>query len=114
MKTIITAKNPFGADRYGFLWEKLKNIKPEKHLDYGAYDGKILEKLLKTNVIKKGVGIDINKRIVDKSKSLLPKGILLKTILKTVNIIKTGNKIKLYKSWKRSLMTVQLFHVFSF
>ena len=58
VKTIISEKNPFGVNRYGFLWEKLNELNSGKHLDYGAYDGAVLKQLIETNVIKEGFGVD--------------------------------------------------------
>lgn len=60
MKTTVHAQNPFGYNRYGFLWEVLRAETPGKHLDYGAHDGKVLKKLLSTAVIQEGVGVDVN------------------------------------------------------
>ena len=57
MKTIINNKNPFGYNRYGFLWEKLKEFNSEKHLDYGAYDGEIIKTLINTHAIWGGMAL---------------------------------------------------------
>lgn len=61
MKTDICAENPFGRDRYGFLYEVLRKqpSKPQ-HLDYGTFDGAVLVALSKAGVIERGVGLDVN------------------------------------------------------
>lgn len=82
MKTFISQENPFGANRYGFLWEQVRNFGPGKHLDYGAYDGKVLKKLIETGVIKQGYGIDINRTIVEQSQSQMPPDVILQVIQK--------------------------------
>lgn len=85
MRTFISTENPFGANRYGFLWEKLSLFKHGRHLDYGAYDGNVLIKLALSRVIKEGVGVDVNKNIVNSSTNL-PENISLITI-------ETGSKL---------------------
>lgn len=79
MRTAISIDNPFGFDRYGFLWEKLRNLPSYKHLDYGAYDGKVLGELVRTGVVDVGIGVDLNKDVVrninpicDQNISVLP------------------------------------------
>lgn len=67
MRTVISERNPFGANLYGFLWEKLRERSKGKHLDYGAFDGSILRKLLETEVIAEGTGIDLNKTVITAS-----------------------------------------------
>lgn len=37
---------------------------PKVHLDYGCYDGKVINKLNETGVISKGIGVDINNDII--------------------------------------------------
>jgi len=61
MKKVLNAENPFGLDRYGFLWETLFLLnKKGRHLDYGTNDGTTLKKLSMSGVIKEGVGVDLN------------------------------------------------------
>ncbi|MCI5158588.1 MAG: SAM-dependent methyltransferase [Candidatus Electrothrix sp. AUS1_2] len=81
MKTVINDKNPFGYNRYGFLWEKLYE-RPAKgnHLDYGAYDGNVLKEMSGSEVIEKGIGVDLNSEIVEKSLDSCPENIQLECI----------------------------------
>ncbi len=65
MKTPTHKENPFGANRYGFLWETLAEQSPGRHLDFGSYDGDTLKKLATTGVISKGVGVDVNRTVLD-------------------------------------------------
>ncbi len=137
MKTIINNKNPFGYNRYGFLWEKLKEFNSEKHLDYGAYDGEIIKTLMNTHAIMKGYGIDVNREIIEKSKDQMPDGILLKHIEKakklpftdgffdTISILDVIEHInkqepilielnRVLKKNARIIITVPKKHIFSF
>lgn len=77
MKTKLDKKNPYSYGRYGFIWEKLNQIKPGLHLDYGAFNGSVLKFLKETNVIVQGFGVDANETIVFQSKNNLPKGVTL-------------------------------------
>ena len=61
MRTVISKNNPFAAGIYGFVWEKLRERPQGKHLDYGAFDGSILRRLIETQVIAEGTGVDLNK-----------------------------------------------------
>ncbi len=67
MKTIPSAENPFGADRYGYLWEALRPRRRGRHLDFGAYDGAVLRRLLTTGVIEEGIGVDVNRSSLSSS-----------------------------------------------
>ena len=80
MKTQISEKNPFGTNRYGFLWEVLNREEKGCHLDFGAYDGTVIKKLAETGVIEKGVGVDLNKEVVSLSESGMPENTSLKLI----------------------------------
>jgi len=76
MKRSLSANNPFGVNRYGFLWETLFPLSKGKHLDYGTYDGKVLSELSKSNVIKEGIGVDLNINAINSAKDI-PKNITL-------------------------------------
>ena len=60
MRSIIHKNNPFGVNRYGYLWEKLKDLPAGRHLDYGSFDGSVLKRLLESRVISEGFGVDPN------------------------------------------------------
>ena len=61
MKAKPSPENPFGCNRYRYLYERLHLIeKLGKHLDYGCYDGSILKQLYNSGVIRKGLGLDLN------------------------------------------------------
>ena len=72
MKTQIRPGNPFGHNRYGFLWEALSDHASGRHLDYGTHDGSVLRALLETGQISEGVGIDVNIDKVVASRSNMP------------------------------------------
>jgi ubiquinone/menaquinone biosynthesis C-methylase UbiE len=120
MKTVLSKKNPFGYNRYGFLWEKLKEFNSEKHLDYGAYNGEILKTLIETDVIKEGIGVDINREVVEKSKDHMPDGALLKHIERAKKLpFPDGESIlielnRVLDQDGRLIITVPKKHLFSF
>lgn len=65
MDTTISEDNPFGWDRYGFLFEVLRSrVQKPRHLDYGTYDGNVLRELSRAGVIATGVGVDINSEVL--------------------------------------------------
>lgn len=77
MQTKISKNNPFGPDRYGFLWEALRPLSVEKHIDYGAYDGRVIRTLVDTGCVQHAVGVDVNKKVVSKNRHLMPDGVEL-------------------------------------
>lgn len=81
MKTQTTPKNPFGANRYGYLWETLAAMPPGRHLDFGAYDGDTLKGLAETGVISEGVGVDVNREVLENAK--VPDNVTLTLIEKS-------------------------------
>ena len=87
MKTTISHNNPFGYNRYGFLWEVLKEHGKGIHLDYGAYDGKIIKCLSETDVIEQAVGVDVNAKVVNDNINSMPRNVILKKIIKGEKII---------------------------
>ena len=80
LRTKLSENNPFGPDRYGYLWEAIKRPHLERHLDYGAYDGRVIRTLVETGCIKYAVGIDVNKEIVSKNRHLMPDGVELQHV----------------------------------
>lgn len=82
MKAKLSQSNPFSYDRYGFLWEQLSSRKSSRHLDYGAYNGDVLKQLALTEVIDEGVGVDLNKEVVEAYKNDLPDNVQLRFIKK--------------------------------
>ncbi len=82
MKTRISADNPFGRNRYGFLWETLRPEPSGTHLDYGAYDGAVLSKLCETGAVHRGVGVDVNLGVVSTSQHRISDAVQLHTIEK--------------------------------
>ena len=67
IKIKINNSNPFGFDRYGFLWEMLKKNKSLLHLDYGCYDGRILKILCNEGLVIKGIGLDLNREVISEA-----------------------------------------------
>ena len=68
MKTILSTNNPFRNTirlEHAFVWEFLnqQENKFEKILDYGSYNGNLLKELANSNLLKNGVGVDLNKHI---------------------------------------------------
>jgi SAM-dependent methyltransferase len=91
MKTILSADNPFkGGVRleHAFVWQYLHNCssKFEKILDYGSYNGNLLRELSKSNLLKEGIGVDLNKEAVEKFSGTMPANVQLVNIEKT-NVI---------------------------
>jgi ubiquinone/menaquinone biosynthesis C-methylase UbiE len=86
MKTIISAGNPFGMTRHGFLWEKLNERPKGKHLDYGTFDAGTLIKLMESRVIEEGYGVDVNKSAINCGVRKMPERIFLKVIEKGSNL----------------------------
>lgn len=82
MKTQISKDNPFGANRYGFLWETLAKRRKGVHLDFGTFCGDTLVRLIKSGVIEKGIGIDINQAAIGFSAANPCEGISLHVIKK--------------------------------
>jgi ubiquinone/menaquinone biosynthesis C-methylase UbiE len=58
-----------------FLISKKKKI--DKVLDYGSYNGNLLKELAKSNLINKGIGVDLNKEVVEMYSKQLPENIEL-------------------------------------
>ena len=67
MRRELSESNPFGCNRYGFVWEVLSKAACGKHLDYGCYDGHTLRVLSETGVVDSAYGVDLNVDIVRKS-----------------------------------------------
>lgn len=61
IRTRLSTSNPFGYDRYGYLWETLANDTDRKgrHLDLGSYDGIVPTRLLQTGVVGSAVAADL-------------------------------------------------------
>ena len=80
MKTKISELNPFNSGRleHAFVWETIKEFyskynKNIKCLDYGGYDGMLMEELIKSNFTKNGVTVDLNLDIINKFKNTVSK-----------------------------------------
>jgi SAM-dependent methyltransferase len=91
MKTILSSNNPFKDGmrlEQGFVWEFLNDRRAEfeKILDYGSYDGNLLRELSKSGLLKEGVGVDLNKEVVEQFKDTLPSNVQLVHIHKTNTI----------------------------
>lgn len=77
IRTAIHHRNPFGPDRYGFLWETLARQPPGRHLDCGAFDGAVLRALHASGVIREGAGVDLNHAVVAAHVAEMPEAIEL-------------------------------------
>jgi SAM-dependent methyltransferase len=86
MKTNISELNPFGPDRYGFLWEVLSKNSKGIHLDYGAYDGRVIKTLVVSNVVEEAVGVDLNAEIVKEFFATMPDNASLVSIEKPIRL----------------------------
>ena len=83
MKTTVSAGNPFGLDPRGAFWEFLKRIGgSDRHLDFGAHDGRMLRHFAATEAIANGVGLDANSKVVTRAQASLPSNVELKLIKK--------------------------------
>lgn len=80
MKTIITERNPYGLNRYGYLWEAVSKNLPKRHLDFGAYDGRVINQLAKTKVVAEAIGVDANEMVVAENNPLLEENVTLQHI----------------------------------
>jgi len=81
MKTNLSKNNPFKSTlRLGqaFSWEILSELKHQGKnnlvLDYGAYDGRMLNQFLKDEIIDRAISVDLNKEVVENNKSSLIPG----------------------------------------
>ena len=81
MKTKLSNYNPFKKTmRLGqaFSWEILSEFKQLGKdfsvLDYGAYDGKMLNQFLKDKIIDKAISVDLNQDVVESNKLSLVSG----------------------------------------
>lgn len=81
MKTNLSINNPFkNTLRLGqaFSWEIFSELKQSGKeiivMDYGAYDGKMLNQFVKDKIIDKAISVDLNKDIVESNKKYLASG----------------------------------------
>lgn len=85
MKTRLSDKNPFGLNAKGYLWERFARQSPsELHLDYGAHDGKMLQLLADTGMVRQAVGVDLNSVVVERAAPTLPPNVKLFAVKKNV------------------------------
>jgi SAM-dependent methyltransferase len=61
MRTKLTPQNPFGPNRYGYLYEVLTALpRPSDcHLDYGSFDASVPRELLATGAVRSAVATDV-------------------------------------------------------
>jgi len=57
-------------------------MEPGRHLDFGAYDGATLKGLAESGVISEGVGVDVNRQVVENATDL-PSNVTLRLIEKS-------------------------------
>lgn len=81
MKTKLSNNNPFkNTMRLGqaFTWELFSEFKDQGKstvvLDYGAYDGRMLDQFVKDRIVSKAISVDLNKDVVEGHKSNLAPG----------------------------------------
>lgn len=68
---------------HSLMWQYLYDNKISGNfIDYGAHDGKILKTLANDGFVVNGIGLDVNKSVVEKNNNNLPQNIQLKLILK--------------------------------
>lgn len=86
MKLLRSTRNPYS---YGnprcIVWEFMKNLNgSELHLDYGTHDGAVIKNFSSSNLIKSGIGVDLNKEALENAKNSgdIPKNIKLLHITK--------------------------------
>lgn len=92
MKTIIQEKNPFRNSSlpHSYAFEKISQIHEHINdiviLDYGAYDGKMLETIVKAGLICEAQSVELNADIVEKNKDNLSLNHTLRVIKKNENL----------------------------
>lgn len=86
MKRKLSESNPFGPTIKGLVWEYLKPIQSEYHLDYGTASGDFLVDYYETGIIQKAVGLDVNREVVHKAQAKLPAAITLSAIRKNTRL----------------------------
>lgn len=91
MKTILSFNNPFINTirlEHAFVWEVLnrQENKVKKVLDYGSYNGNLLKELANSDLLENGVGVDLNKEVVETFQNTLPENITLVHIEKNNSI----------------------------
>jgi SAM-dependent methyltransferase len=76
MKFKFSKNNPFKETikiQHAFVWEKISNLVVTKNkikiLDYGAYDGKLLDILSESNFIYDSTSIELNLDVVNENKN---------------------------------------------
>lgn len=81
MKTKLSNNNPFKSTmRLGqaFTWELISEFKDHEKsavvLDYGAYDGKMLDQFVKDRIVNSAISVDLNKDVVEGHKLKLAHG----------------------------------------
>lgn len=89
MKTKLSSNNPFkNTIRLGhaFAWEIYAGLKLTGQeivaLDYGSYDGRMLDQFIKDGIVSRGISVDLNRDIVESQRSLLRPGHSLELICK--------------------------------
>lgn len=75
MQFKISKNNPFNKTiniQHAFVWEKISNLVSTKNkikiLDYGAYDGKLLDRLSDSDFIYDSTSIELNLDVVNENK----------------------------------------------
>lgn len=91
MKTILSFDNPFKNSirlEHAFVWEffNRQENKFENVLDFGSYNGNLLKELAKSNLLINGVGVDLNKDVVEMFHNTLPNNVTLVHIEKNNKI----------------------------
>ncbi len=83
MRTKLSEDNPFGLNAKGYLWERFANRGiSERHLDYGAHDGKMIRVLAETGMVTEAIGVDLNSAIVEMAAPTLPENVKLFAVSK--------------------------------
>jgi len=77
MKTNLSINNPFKNTMklgHAFSWEIFSDFKQSGKdinvMDYGAYDGRMLNQFVKDKIIDKAISVDLNKEVVESNKTL--------------------------------------------
>jgi SAM-dependent methyltransferase len=81
MKINLSINNPFKNTLklgHAFSWEIFSEFKQSGKdiivMDYGAYDGRMLNQFVKDKIIDKAISVDLNKEVVESNKTLLASG----------------------------------------
>ena len=82
MKQLCSLDNPFKYTVKGFVWEYLKLLQPEKHLDYGCNSADMISDLADKGYLIQAYGVDLNREAILSGQKQAPHNVNLQSIEK--------------------------------